>query len=352
MKILKIGTVISTILALSLLTACQKPETATKDEKIKTSTPEKKSDTVEIPAFPENCDAVDTAIKNLEKSYSPEDLNRLNQLFKKCVASVPLETRYEWIDQSDKIYEYQISKLPKNVQNYITQLSDDVSSSDKKALAQLYKKMTPQEQYIAKNHKVLYLYQYNLGEGDYSVAQDPRYKLEIFAASLPEADQIYLKEIVKQEDAIDGSIDKDAGLSASFTELSNWIIFWENYLTQYPNSHFNKQVKNTIKFYQGYLFRGLENTPVFEIEDYTVKLDSDADKAIHSLAKTTSPSGEKAKKFLNYFNHYPFSKTPYDEKTGSQADYNLFINETLEGVKRFKENNWNDLNKLLDLDHL
>lgn len=268
------------------------------------------------------------------------------------MASVPLETRYEWIDQSDKIYEYQISKLPKNVQNYITQLSDDVSSSDKKALAQLYKKMTPQEQYIAKNHKVLYLYQYNLGEGDYSVAQDPRYKLEIFAASLPEADQIYLKEIVKQDNAIDGSIDKDAGLSASFTELGNWIIFWENYLTQYPNSHFNKQVKNTIKFYQGYLFRGLENTPVFEIEDYTVKLDPDADKAIHSLAKTTSPSGEKAKKFLNYFNHYPFSKTLYDEKTGSQADYNLFMNETLEGVKRFKENNWNDLNKLLDLDHL
>ena len=291
-----------------------------------------------------------TAIKTLKTTYSPEGLNDLNQLFKKCLADVPLATRYQWMQQSDKIYQFQISKLPKNVQNYITELSDDTGTLDQKALATLYKKMTPQEQYVAKNQKQLYLYQYNEGEGYYSVSQDPRYQSEIFASALPEADQIYLKENLKQENAIGGSLDKDAGLSASFTQLGEWITFWENYLSKYPNSHFEKQVKNMLNEYQKGLFLGAENTPVFEIEDgLVVSLDPDADKAIHKLAKSKSESGLKAQKFLNYFENYKFAETPYDEKTGTQADYNLFMNETREGIKRFEQNYSNDLFKLLDL---
>lgn len=349
MNILKRHLVLTTALSYVLLTACQKQESQQKTETEHYSAKEQNSDSTEIPTFPQDCNSVDTAIKTLEKTYSPEGLNDLNTLFKKCLASVPLEKRYQWLEQSNKVYEFQISKLPAKVSYYITELSLEGNTLNKNELAQLFKKMTPQEQYASKNQKQLYLYQYNLGEGDYSVAQDPRYLSEVFAQALPEADQIYLKENLKQDNAIGGSLDKDAGLSASFTQLGDWIIFWENYLNKYPNSHFEKQVKRSLNEYQKGLFLGAENTPVFEIEDYSVKLDPDAEKTIRKLAKSTSPSGEKAKKFLNYFDNYKFAETPYDEKTGTQEDYNSFMNETLDGVKRFQQNYWNDLIKLLDL---
>ncbi len=350
MNLLKNTLTITAMLSCLTLSACQKHNNQQENDSKQSSTPtEKITDSTEISAFPQDCNSVDTAIQTLKKTYSPEDLNALNQLFKKCLPDVPLETRYQWLAQSDQVYTAQISKLPKKVQDYVTEMSDEVGTLDPKALAQLYKKMTPQEQYVAKNQKQLFLYQYNEGEGYYSVSQDPRYAFEIFAPSLPEADQVYLKESLKQDEATGGSIDKDAGLSVSFTQLGGWITFWENYLKQYPKSHFSSQVQNLINLYQKYLFVGLENTPVFEIEEYTVKLDPDADKAIHKLAKTNSPSAEKAKKFLNYFDNYKFAETPYDETTGSQADYNLFMHETLEGIKRFEQNYSIDLFKLLNL---
>lgn len=351
MKLFKITLTLATVFSCLIFSACQKHENQQKTESSQTTKKvEKSANAAEIPAFPQDCNSVDTAIRTLKNTYSPEGLNDLNQLFKKCLADVPLEKRYQWLAQSDQVYTAQISKLPKKVQNYITQMSDDVGTLDQKALTQLYKKMTPQEQYVAKNQKQLFLYQYNEGEGYYSVSQDPRYAFEIFAPFLPEADQVYLKENLKQDEATGGSIDKDAGLSVSFTQLGGWINFWEKYLKQYPKSHFASQVQNSINHYQKYLFVGLENTPVFEIEEYTVKLDPDADKAIHQLAKTNSPSGEKAQKFLNYFDNYQFAETPYDEKTGSQSDYNLFMNETREGIEKFKQNYSNDLFKLLNLD--
>lgn len=350
MNLLKTTISTTVIFTCFLFSACQKHENPSQnDSKQSQALTKKPSDHTEISGFPQDCNSIDTAIQTLKKTYSPEDLNALNQLFKKCLADAPLKTRYQWLEQSNQVYQFQISKLPKNIIDYITQLSTEVGTLDQEALAKLFKKMTPQEQYAAKNYKQLYLSQYNEGEGDYSVAQDPRYAFEVFAPSLPEADQVYLKESLKQDEATGGSIDKDAGLSVSFTQLGDWITFWENYLKQYPNSHFASQVQNEINFYQKYLFIGLENTPVFEIEELTVKLDPDADKAIHKLAKTNSPSAEKAKKFLNYFEHYQFTETPYDEKTGSQQDYNLFMNETIEGVKRFEQNYANDLFKLLHL---
>ena len=39
-------------------------------------------------------------------------------------------------------------------------------------------------------------------------------------------------------------------------------------------------------------------------------------------------------------------------KTGTLQEYNLFINQTREGIEKFIQSYWNDLNKLLDLDHL
>ena len=209
--------------------------------------------------------------------------------------------------------------------------------------------MTDQEKLIIDHQKDLYLAPYNLGEGDYAVAQSPQYAYEIFAPHLPQADQVFLKATLEQENAIKGSIDKDAGLSVSFDQLSNWIIFWEDYLKKYPESHFVNDAQSTISFYEKYLFLGLENTPVFEINDYNVEMAPDARKAIIKLLKTDSPSARKAQQLIDYFDHYAFTESQLDEATATQAEYNAFMNETQQGIQRFRGNYSDDLVKLLKL---
>lgn len=352
MKQLQFSFATVAVLVSIFLSACQKHEPENKTTvPNKPTVADKQERATDIPAFPQDCASIDTAIQNLKSNYAPESLDILNQLFKTCTASVPLETRYQWMQSANQIYKTQIEKLPKKVTAYITQLSEKGLTLSETDLKKLKQQMNPQEKYAVDHQKSLFLSQYNLGEGEYLVSRAPNYELEIFAPSLPEADQVYLKETAKQEHEIDGSLSKDAGLTVSFSQLADWLIFWESYIKQYPNAHFTANVQTTINEYQRSLFLGDDNTPVFEITDLTVGLDPDALKAINTLAKTNSISAKKAQKFLTYFNDFQKSGASFNEKTSDQIEYNLFVEKTRQSVQNFKNNYWKDLNKLLNLEH-
>ena len=338
------------------LTACQKESSAPNSAKTSESSDQNLENHVKANLTAENqkltaesCDTVDANIKLLKQQFSPQHLLSLNKQFQRCLASVDLEQRYQWLSETDKIYAVQISKLPENVSNYIRQVSSDGNTLTETKLNQIQSQMTDQEKLIIDHQKDLYLAPYNLGEGDYAISQSPQYAYEIFAPHLLQADQVFLKATLEQENAIKGSIDKDAGLSVSFDQLSNWIISWEDYLKKYPESHFVNDAQSTISFYEKYLFLGLENTPVFEMNDYNVEMDPEARKAIVKLSKTDSPSARKAQQLIDYFDHYAFTESQLDEATATQAEYNAFMNETQQGIQRFRENYSDNLVKLLNL---
>ena len=338
------------------LTACQKESSAPNSAKTSESSDQNLENHVKANLTAENqkltaesCDTVDANIKLLKQQFSPQHLLSLNKQFQRCLASVDLEQRYQWLSETDKIYAVQISKLPESVSNYIRQVSSEGLTLTETKLNQIQSQMTDQEKFIIDHQKDLYLAPYNLGEGDYAISQSPQYAYEIFAPHLPQVDQVFLKATLEQENAIKGSIDKYAGLSVSFDQLCEWITFWENYLKKYSKSHFDKDAQNKISFYEKYLFLGLENTPVFEINDYNVEMDPEARKAIVKLSKTNTLSAQKAQKLLEYFDQYAFAESQYDEETATQAEYNLFMAETQQGIQRFKENHSNDLIKLLNL---
>ena len=338
------------------LNACQKESSVPNSAKTSESSDQNLENHVKANLTAENqkltaesCGTVDANIKLLKQQFSPKHLLSLNEQFQRCLDSVDLEQRYQWLSETDKIYTVQISKLPENISNYIRQVSSEGLTLTETQLKQMRSKMTEKDKFITDHQKDLYLAPYNLGEGNYSVAQSPQYAYMIFAPHLPQADQVFLKAILEQENAIKGSIDKDAGLSVSFDQLSNWIISWEDYLKKYPKSHFVKDAQNTISFYEKYLFLGLENTPVFEINDYSVEMIPEARKAIVKLSKADSPSARKAQQLLDYFDHYAFTESQLDEATATQAEYNAFMNETQQGIQRFRGNYSDDLVKLLKL---
>ncbi len=56
----------------------------------------------------------------------------------------------------------------------------------------------------------------------------------------------------------------DAGISISFKEVSERVLYWENYLNKYPKSKmFEKVREDYINYCTNYLF-GMDNTPTFE----------------------------------------------------------------------------------------
>lgn len=340
---------IFTFLLSSTLIGCQKPDTPNANTHKEYKNAQTTISEPSIPTTTIQCEQIDATISKLKKTYSPESLIKLNDLFKECLATVPLKKRYEWLEASHLIYDIQISKLPASIQQYITQLSKEGNTLSDADLKQRYNKMNHQDKYTIDHLKELYFYQYNEGEGYYSVSLDPAYKLAIFAASLEKADHIYLKEDAIQNDAIGGSIDKDAGLSVSFTQLGDWIIFWEDYLKKYPQSYFKKSAQHTIVFYQKYLFLGLENTPVFEFDNIHFDINQDALKAITKLSKTQSPSAEKAKNFLTYVENIEKTDVYFNEETGTQAEYNAAIYQQEQNMNKLKNSYFNDLSKIINL---
>jgi len=342
---------ISCILLSVFLLGCQKQNTSNTPEKVQEQIVQSQisASEVAIPTTVSNCDQVDAKIAVLKKTYDAKMLVELNELFKTCLASVPLEKRYEWFEATKTIYEFQIENLPKKLQYYIRQMDEKNSLSDIQ-LEKLYNSMSPSEKYVIDHIDQIYFYQYYQGEGSYDIALNPEYVIKIFSPSLQKSDQIYLKEYRNQENTIGGSIDNDAGLTVSFTQLGDWIIFWENYIKQYPQSHFKNMTQKHIQFYQKYLFLGLENTPVFEFEYLDFEINPDALKAITKISKTQSQSAEKAKKILDYVTSSKKMDASFNEETDSQAEYNAYLYQQEEFINTFQKNYQQQLITLLNLE--
>lgn len=299
------------LLCLSLsMAACQKAESdSTKTATATHATVPKPVD------LATKCQTLDKQLKQFtQQGITPKQLITFNTELKQCVAHVPLEQRYEWLDATSKLYQKFIEQYEsQEIDEYFSHIIDEawldqnyesLSERNKireEALEERKKiggKLTKQQRFIIKNLKLLYLDDYYLGEGEFTLTQHPRYDVEMFASHLPEADQAYLKQNLSEY--YGKNIDLDAGLSISFKELAKRLLFWEKYQIQFPNSHFHKQVVDNIKDYRSLLLLGLENTPVIMsyYEDPSIFVDPDALRAITQVSQANSTSSPIAQKFL------------------------------------------------------
>lgn len=298
------------LLCLSLsMAACQKAESdSTKTATATHATVPKPVD------LATKCQRLDKQLKQFtQQGITPKQLITFNTELKQCVAHVPLEQRYEWLDATSKLYQKFIGQYEsQEIDEYFSHIIDEAwldqnyeSLSERNKIREdaleerkkIWGKLTKQQRFIIKNLKLLYLDDYYLGEGEFTLTQHPRYDVEMFASHLPEADQAYLKQNLSEY--YGKNIDLDAGLSLSFKELAKRLLFWEKYQIQFPNSHFHKQVVDNIKDYRSLLLLGLENTPVI-MGDYKSELaDPEAIKAITQVSQENSTSSPIAQQVLD-----------------------------------------------------
>ncbi|MHA3105377.1 hypothetical protein [Acinetobacter sp. ANC 3791] len=294
--------------------ACQKAES----DSTKTATPKTTTETHATASKPVDlatkCQSLDKQLKQFnQQGIIPKQLIAFNTELKQCVAHVPLKQRYEWFNATSNLYEkfigqYESQELDEYIGHieYETSLDSTYESAvERKEIREqslakhkkTWAKLTDQQHFIINNLKVLYLDIYNLGEGEFTLTQHPRYDVEIFAPHLLKADQVYLKQ--NSSEYYGANLDLDAGLSLSFKELAKRLLFWEKYQIQFPNSHFHKQVVNNIKDYRRLLLLGLENTPVITTYDKSELADPKAIQAITQVSQTNSTSSPIAQQVLD-----------------------------------------------------
>ena len=330
------------------LTACQKAENAIIEKKTADQSSELIQE-VSLTPYPQNCDSVQTAVKDLKTSFSPAGLLQLNTLFKKCLTNATLHTRYAWLQEADKVYQFQTSQLPQNTVEYMTRVSANGETLTEPQLKKRFSLMNAEEKFIIKHQAALFLSPYKLAQGDVEIQQSPNYRVAIFAPTLPKADQYFLKMQAEQQIAMGGALTQDATLTVPFTQLADWIIVWENYLQTHPNSYFAQTAKKNVVDYQKFLFLGLENTPVIEFHDQDVSLTANVQQAMNKLAHTQSNSATKAKKFLKYYADFHQSIPRWNEEKVDPQNFNVLINEQVSLIQNFKNSYSQDLSKLLDL---
>ena len=350
MKALKQHLSLTTLCLCTLFSACQKHENNQTIDTTKAASKATQTSTAEIPALPQDCNEIDTSIKKLEKTVIVEDLNDLNQLLKKCLASAPLKTRYQWQAKIEGIYQKLIADASPEVFQYMTDTLADGQSMTAQQKQELYKKLKPREKYLVDHAKDLYLAKFYIGEGEYTFVQHPQYDLDIFAPYLEKSDQVYFKQIRKEYTGANYIM--DAGLAISFDEVANRLLYWEKFNKDYPNNHFKPQVIENIEQYRSALFQGEDNTRTLWFDDDKIA-DEQAIKAIEKIAKSKTASSQTAQKFVNLINasetlwqqmpkpsrQYPEDNSPEQQEIRAQREaFEQKIRKSVEEILTQKNN--------------
>jgi hypothetical protein len=277
------------------LFACHKVEPQ-KAEKEAAPPPKETKQQISIDEFPNQCEVVDSMIKNLEKKISYKNLYKLNTLFKECLDNVSLKTRYAWYEGSKDIYQKIIIDASTQLTQYMTDTYGDREELKPKQKLELYKKLSEDEKFLADHAKEFYLEKFYIGEGEYTFVQHPQYNLDIFAPHFEKADQIFLQQ--ERKEYLGKNYILDAGLSISFDEVANRLLFWEKYYHDYPKHYFSSDAKEYISTYRNALFKGDDNTRVIWYGDNEFT-DKEALKAIRKISKSETSSSDLAERFLH-----------------------------------------------------
>lgn len=164
-------------------------------------------------------------------------------------------------DEANKLYQ----DFYKNVKTILTELNN----IEVKTLETYYDE-TPNSKLNIKNlfHIIrkYALYLKEVGEGFVEIETKPDYFYKIFKNFTTKDYEVYLNQKAIENETIYA---QDAGLVISFKDLGERIIFWENFLNEYPDSTLKNEVFEDYKYYQDNFLFGMDNTPTYEV-DYNI----------------------------------------------------------------------------------
>lgn len=234
------------LVCLSGLFACKPADVPIEEKKTSASEP------IEKNSLNEECRTIEKKFKDLNGVRSVDDLLNLNELIKSCLPKASLEQRYQWLDLAPKAYEAYFDTLPASLLYVLQQRasqSSEVSSSEVQQEA-----IRSDQKYFIENMKKMYIDDYYLGEGEFTITLHPQYFIDVFRPYLNREDQLYFDRI--RQEYIGVSPDSEGGIFDSFNQVVEYLLFWEKFNRDYPKSRFEKEIEQEITHYRLILLRG------------------------------------------------------------------------------------------------
>lgn len=149
---------------------------------------------------------------------------------------------------------------------------------------------------------------YNLGEGYYAFSHDLKAMADIFTPYLRPDQKAFIGRMAKDNQDIFLS---DAAITTSFAELVERAVFWEDYITRYPNGYAVKDAKVLLDSYRYYLFFGSDNT---QWTDDDIREFLEPEYKLTMVALTKRPNSILAKDATNYLNFMALSDSERQEQ--------------------------------------
>ncbi|MDB5246947.1 MAG: hypothetical protein JWQ40_1341 [Segetibacter sp.] len=126
-------------------------------------------------------------------------------------------------------------------------------------------------------------------EGSTYIKQDRNFLSKYFYPHISSVMKKYLTQVNKENE--EGFID-DAGLLITPLQLSERVLWWENFLKTHPSFVYVEEIKQEQKGKTTFLLEGIDNTPLL---DYNTKtLQTDYRKAFESVLKKHPQSATAA----------------------------------------------------------
>lgn len=183
---------------------------------------------------------------------------------------LPIEQRYKLLAQWQKILTPNVHRLdarqakllPLFDQLEISWIDGETDNNRRKRIETKFQKgLSPEQKLVFQqllNHYIEIKHEEETGA---IFHLSPSYWKSLFASNLEKDDRKFWDQTALENDPV---IDYDAGLVIDRVTLGDWAFYWEQFLKQYPKSHYKKEAQQNYQNYLSHLLVGLENTPTTE----------------------------------------------------------------------------------------
>ena len=327
-------TILSLTVGMSLLltlSACQPKPAAAPDVEAKDSADQIRQSSVDKspkPATANNsavdaktCLALSDAMKKVDNSSKIEAIYAIQKPLKSCLPTASNAEVLNLLKNYQVMYErFLWEETDLNSAEFDQDFFDVMNALEEgeKVAEEKLNNLSPRVRYLIgliQNDADVRVY--NLGEGYYAFNHDLKAMADIFTPYLRQDQKAFIQQMAIDNQDIFLS---DAAITTSFAELVERVVFWDDYITRYPNGYAVKDAETILHSYRYYLFFGSDNTQWTD-DDIREFLEPEYKQTMVALSKR--PDSVLAKDATNYLNfmalsdnerqqHYPAPSTDED----------------------------------------
>lgn len=303
------------------LSACQPKPEAPKVE-AKDSSAQSRQSSVEKSPKPtvsddsaidaETCLALNKSMQKVNNTSKIEDIYAIQTLLKTCLPTATNAEVLDLLKNYQAMYQrFLWEETDLNSEEFDQDFFDVMSTleQDEKVAEAKLKNLSPRVRYLIgliQNGADVRVY--NLGEGYYEFTHNLQAMADIFTPYLRPDQKAFIQQMAKDNQEIFLS---DAAITTPFEELVERTVFWEDYITRYPNGFAVKDAKTILDSYRYFLFFGSDNT---QWTDDNIREFLEPEYKQTMVALSQRPNSALAKDATNYLNFMTLSDNERQER--------------------------------------